>query len=150
VILVVSAVGALAVGALAAGATALRLKPRRPLLLAAIVVAPDASSAIVLALKLPWQILVVTALVTGFGQPRSTSPQSQRYSRRRACGTCNGSTNPSPGKARSSPSPTEPATLSRRSASQPRQATRQNGLAFFFEQCVARSNGLRDVRAVAP
>jgi MFS family permease len=62
VILVVSAIGALA-----AGATALRLKPRRPLLLAAIVVAPNASPIIVLALKLPWQILVVTALVTGFG-----------------------------------------------------------------------------------
>jgi len=62
VILVVSAIGALA-----AGATALRLRPRRPLLLAAIVVAPNASPIIVLALKLPWQILVVTALVTGFG-----------------------------------------------------------------------------------
>ncbi|MGH3255819.1 MAG: MFS transporter [Streptosporangiaceae bacterium] len=61
-ILVVSAIGALA-----AGGTALRLKPRRPLLLASIVVIPNASPIIVLALKLPWQILVVTALVTGFG-----------------------------------------------------------------------------------
>jgi len=62
VILVVSAIGGLV-----AGATALRLKPRRPLLLAAIAVLPHASPIIVLALKLPWEILVVTALVTGFG-----------------------------------------------------------------------------------
>jgi MFS family permease len=62
VILVVSAIGALA-----AGATALRLKPRRPLFLAAIAVIPNVSPAIVLALQLPWQALVVTALVTGFG-----------------------------------------------------------------------------------
>ncbi len=61
-ILVVSAIGALA-----AGATALRLKPRRPLLLASIAVVPIASPIIVLALKLPWETLVVTALVTGFG-----------------------------------------------------------------------------------
>src|SRR5581483_6879528 len=62
VILIVSAIGALA-----AGATALRLKPRRPLLLASIAVLPNASPIIVLALKLPWETLVVTALVTGFG-----------------------------------------------------------------------------------
>jgi MFS family permease len=62
VILVVSAIGALA-----AGATALRLKPRRPLLLGSIVVVPNAAPVIVLALQLPWQTLVVTALVTGFG-----------------------------------------------------------------------------------
>jgi MFS family permease len=62
VILVVSAIGALA-----AGATALRLKPRRPLLLGTIAVVPNAAPMIVLALKLPWQALVVTALVTGFG-----------------------------------------------------------------------------------
>jgi MFS family permease len=62
VILVVSAIGALV-----AGATALRLKPRRPLLLAVIASIPHASPIIVLALKLPWEILVVTALVTGFG-----------------------------------------------------------------------------------
>jgi MFS family permease len=62
VILVVSAAGALA-----AGAAALRLKPRRPLLLGSIAVVPNAVEIIVLALKLPWQILVVTALVTGFG-----------------------------------------------------------------------------------
>src|ERR1700728_1540706 len=61
-ILVVSAIGALA-----AGATALRLKPRRPLLLASIAVVPIASPIILLALKLPWQALVITALVTGFG-----------------------------------------------------------------------------------
>ena len=62
VILVVSAIGALV-----AGATALRLKPRRPLLIASIASIPHASPIIVLALKLPWEILVVTALVTGFG-----------------------------------------------------------------------------------
>ena len=62
VILVVSAAGALA-----AGAVALRLKPRRPLLLGTIVVIPNAAPLIVLALRLPWQVLVVTALVTGFG-----------------------------------------------------------------------------------
>jgi MFS family permease len=61
-ILVVSAIGALA-----AGATALRLKPRRPLLLGIIAVVPNAAPAILLALKLPWPTLVVTALVTGFG-----------------------------------------------------------------------------------
>src|SRR5580692_8969347 len=61
-ILVVSAIGALA-----AGATALRLKPRRPLLLASIAVIPNAAPMIVLALKLPWPVLIVTALVTGFG-----------------------------------------------------------------------------------
>jgi len=61
-ILVVSAIGALA-----AGATALRLKPRRPLLLASIVVIPNAAPIILLALKLPWETLVVAELVTGFG-----------------------------------------------------------------------------------
>ena len=61
-ILVVSAVGGLA-----AGATALRAKPRRPLLLASIAVVPNCVPLIVLALQLPWEILVVTALVTGFG-----------------------------------------------------------------------------------
>ena len=61
-ILVVSAIGALA-----AGATALRLKPRRPLLQTSIAAVPHASPIIVLALKLPWEILVITALVTGFG-----------------------------------------------------------------------------------
>jgi MFS family permease len=61
-ILVVSAAGALA-----AGATALRIRPRRPLLLGIIAVVPNALPAILLALKLPWPILVVAALVTGFG-----------------------------------------------------------------------------------
>jgi MFS family permease len=61
-ILVVSAVGALA-----AGATALRIRPRRPLLVGIIAVVPNALPAILLALKLPWEILVVAALVTGFG-----------------------------------------------------------------------------------
>ncbi len=62
IILVVSAIGALV-----AGATALRLKPRRPLLLGIIAVVPNATPVIALALKLPWETLVVTALVTGFG-----------------------------------------------------------------------------------
>jgi MFS family permease len=62
VILVVSAIGALA-----AGATALRLRPRRPLLLGTIVCLPLASPMIVLALRLPWETLAVTGLVTGFG-----------------------------------------------------------------------------------
>ena len=62
VILVVSAAGALV-----AGATALRTKPRRPLFLASIVVVPNAAPIILLALKLPWETLVVAALVTGFG-----------------------------------------------------------------------------------
>src|ERR1700677_698189 len=62
VILVVSAIGALV-----AGATALRLKPRRPLLLGTIAVIPNAAPMIVLALRLPWPVLIVTALVTGFG-----------------------------------------------------------------------------------
>lgn len=61
-ILVVSAVGALT-----AGATALRIKPRRPLLLACIVIVPNAAPIILLALKLPWETLVIAALVTGFG-----------------------------------------------------------------------------------
>jgi MFS family permease len=62
VILVVSAIGALV-----AGTTALRLKPRRPLLLGTVMVVPNAAPIIVLALKLPWEALAVTALVTGFG-----------------------------------------------------------------------------------
>ena len=56
-----------AVGALVAGTTALRIKPRRPLLLASVAVVPNAAPAILLALKLPWETLVVAALVTGFG-----------------------------------------------------------------------------------
>ncbi len=62
VMLVVSAIGALV-----AGATALRFKPRRPLLMGTIAVVPNAAPMIVLALRLPWETLVVTALVTGFG-----------------------------------------------------------------------------------
>jgi MFS family permease len=61
-ILVVSAVGALA-----AGAVALRLRPRRPLLLGCVAIIPNAAPIIVLALQLPWETLVVTGLVTGFG-----------------------------------------------------------------------------------
>ena len=61
-ILVVSAIGGLL-----AGATVLRVKPRRPLLVASVVLVPNAAPIILLALRLPWQTLVVTALVTGFG-----------------------------------------------------------------------------------
>jgi hypothetical protein len=60
-LLVVSASGALALGG-----TALRLKPPRPLLLASIAAVPNASSAIMLTLKLSWETLVVAAPVTGF------------------------------------------------------------------------------------
>jgi len=56
-----------AFGGLLAGAMALRLRPRRPLLVGCIAVLPNAAPAIVLALRLPWQVLIVTALVTGFG-----------------------------------------------------------------------------------
>ena len=61
-ILVVSAIGGLA-----AGATALRLRPRRPLLVGCAALVPTVAPMIVLALQLPWEILVVTALVMGFG-----------------------------------------------------------------------------------
>jgi MFS family permease len=61
-ILVVSAIGGLA-----GGVAVLRLRPRRPLLLGSIAVLPNAAPMIVLALRLPWQVLIVTALVTGFG-----------------------------------------------------------------------------------
>jgi MFS family permease len=56
-----------AVGALSAGVLALRIKPRRPLRLASIVAAPLAAPIILLALRLPWETLVVAGLVTGFG-----------------------------------------------------------------------------------
>src|SRR3984885_9854153 len=59
-ILVVSAIGGLA-----AGATALRLRPRRPLLLACIAVVPNATPMIVLALRLPWQGLIGGGRVRG-------------------------------------------------------------------------------------
>jgi MFS family permease len=61
-ILVVSAVGGLA-----GGVAVLRLRPRRPLLVGSIAVLPNAAPMIVLALRLPWQVLIVTALLTGFG-----------------------------------------------------------------------------------
>jgi MFS family permease len=56
-----------AAGALTAGATALRIRPRRPLLLASIAIVPNAAPIILLALKLPWEVLVLASLVTGFG-----------------------------------------------------------------------------------
>jgi len=61
-ILVVSAIGALV-----AGSIALRFKPRRPLLVGTVAVVPNAAPMIVLALKLPWETLALTGLVTGFG-----------------------------------------------------------------------------------
>ncbi len=63
VILIVSAAGALV-----AGATTLRIKPRRPMLLATVVVVPHAAPIILLALQLPWQTFAAAALVTGFGE----------------------------------------------------------------------------------
>jgi MFS family permease len=56
-----------AIGALAAGTTALRFKPRRPLLLGVVAVLPNSVPITLLALKLPWETLVVAELVTGFG-----------------------------------------------------------------------------------
>jgi MFS family permease len=55
------------IGGLAGGVAVLRLRPRRPLLVGSIAVLPNAAPMIVLALRLPWQVLIVTALVTGFG-----------------------------------------------------------------------------------
>lgn len=56
-----------AIGALVGGATALRIKPRRPLLAACVVIIPNVLPMILLALTMPWETLVVTALLTGFG-----------------------------------------------------------------------------------
>ena len=56
-----------AIGALVAGAAALRIRPRRPLLVASVVIIPNALPIVLLALKLPWETLVVASLVTGFG-----------------------------------------------------------------------------------
>ncbi len=56
-----------AIGALLAGAIALRIRPRRPLLVACLVIVPNVLPVILLALHAPWQALVVAALVTGFG-----------------------------------------------------------------------------------
>jgi Transmembrane secretion effector len=56
-----------AVGGLAGGVAVLRLRPRRPLLVGSIAVLPNAAPLIVLALELPWPVLIVTGLVTGFG-----------------------------------------------------------------------------------
>jgi hypothetical protein len=61
-ILVVSAVGGLI-----AGATVLRIRPRRPLLTGIIAVVPNGVPSVFLALKLPWETLVVAEFVTGFG-----------------------------------------------------------------------------------
>ncbi len=56
-----------AIGALLAGATALRVRPRRPLLVACIVIVPNALPTILLALRMPWQTLVAASFLTGFG-----------------------------------------------------------------------------------
>jgi len=57
-----------AAGALVAGVTALRVKPRRPLLLGAVAGVPHVAPIILLALQLPWQTFAAAALVTGFGE----------------------------------------------------------------------------------
>jgi MFS family permease len=56
-----------AAGALAAGATALRVKPRRPLLVAGVVIVPNVVPFVLVALQLPWETLLAAALATGFG-----------------------------------------------------------------------------------
>ena len=56
-----------ALGALVAGTTALRIRPRRPLLVGAVVIVPSAVPIVLLALEAPWPTLVVAVLVTGFG-----------------------------------------------------------------------------------
>ena len=56
-----------AAGALVGGATALRIKPRRPLLAASVLTLPNAVPIILLALQVPWETFVVAVLVTGFG-----------------------------------------------------------------------------------
>lgn len=56
-----------AAGALVGGATALRIKPRRPLLAASVLILPNAVPIILLALQVPWATFVVAVLVTGFG-----------------------------------------------------------------------------------
>ena len=53
---------------LVASATTLRIKPRRPMLLGAVVVVPHAAPIILLALQLPWPTFVAAALVMGFGE----------------------------------------------------------------------------------
>jgi MFS family permease len=56
-----------AIGALVGGATALRVKPQRPLLVASVVIIPNALPMILLALKLPWETYLIGSLITGFG-----------------------------------------------------------------------------------
>jgi MFS family permease len=56
-----------AAGGLVAGVIALRLRPKRPLLVAAVVLVPSAASPIFLALKLPWETFVIASLLGGFG-----------------------------------------------------------------------------------
>jgi MFS family permease len=56
-----------AVGGLVAGALALRIRPRRPLLVGSIAAVPIVAPTVLLALRLPWQTLVVAAIVMGFG-----------------------------------------------------------------------------------
>jgi MFS family permease len=62
VLLVVAAIGGL-IGAVAA----LRTKPERPLLVACLVIVPNALPLILLALELPWETYLVGALISGFG-----------------------------------------------------------------------------------
>jgi MFS family permease len=62
VLLVVAAIGGL-IGAVAA----LRAKPERPLLVACLVIVPNALPLILLALELPWETYLIGALISGFG-----------------------------------------------------------------------------------
>jgi MFS family permease len=56
-----------AAGAFIGGATALRIKPRRPLLVACLVIVPNVTPMILLALRLPWETFVIASFATGFG-----------------------------------------------------------------------------------
>jgi MFS family permease len=56
-----------AAGALIGGATALRIKPKRPLFVACLVIVPNVTPMILLALRLPWETFVIASFVTGFG-----------------------------------------------------------------------------------
>ena len=56
-----------AAGGLVAGVIALRIKPRRPLLVACLVLIPTVAPVILLAAELPWETFVVASLVAGFG-----------------------------------------------------------------------------------
>jgi MFS family permease len=56
-----------ALGALAGGTAALRIRPERPLLVGSLLILPNAVPIVLLALHAPWELLVVSSLVSGFG-----------------------------------------------------------------------------------